>query len=296
MAFDHKAFATQLGMSAEDQVALDALFGKYPDAPTKIESLLSTQIETALAPAKADLAKKEADLNAQFETLSSLRGADSATLDAAKKRAEDAAVALTRAQERIKALATDYGLNPDDYLKDLGAPVVTKPPVDTSMASSFDPKELLAQAGRNAWNALRESAHLSDIARKHERLYGKPLDNTVDLLDKLQEAVKRTGNPNLTLDEIWRREYKVDERENELREADVQKRIEEAVAKDRTARADAVALGTSHNVLPAEGFRSPIFTTLDKEKKLPEAARVNQNVLAFAKTFREELEKRTKSA
>jgi hypothetical protein len=88
MPLDVKQFATDLGLSPEDQQALFSLFEKNPGVTEKLTGLVNTQVEAALAPAKADLAKKTKYLEDQWATIDKVRGGDAATLEAANRSVE----------------------------------------------------------------------------------------------------------------------------------------------------------------------------------------------------------------
>lgn len=265
MPLDLKQFAADFGLSPEDQTTLYAIFDKNPQIGDKLTGLMTSQVQAALQPLQADLERKSKDLDDQFATLESVRGTDSATLDAANKRVEAAAQQVTLAQERIKRMATDFGVDPSPWLADLTPPEASKvqppPKIDTPM----DGSKILATAGVQAWNALRSSAELQDIAQEHATLFGKPLANSLTLLDQLQEKVKRTGNGNITLRDIWNEAYKVDDKRKELQEADVKRRETEAYERGKREAADAAALGTAANQAPPPFVQSPVLAQLTKD-------------------------------
>jgi hypothetical protein len=264
--FDPQRFATDLGLDADGQAAMLGLFDKYPTAKEKFTSLITAQVESAMAPLRADLQKRATDVENEMAMLESVRSADSATLDTAHKRVETAMTAVTTAQERIRRLATQAGVDPEEWLKDLSTtpsppPESKKPVVDSPM---LDSTKLLQQSGLQAWNAFRSSVEMQDIINEHATLFGKPLNNALALVDKLQDRVKRTGNGNLTLRDIWHDEYKVPEKRQELQEAQVKKREDDAYERGKREAADSAALGSTTVQQPVFA-QSPVLAQLTKD-------------------------------
>jgi hypothetical protein len=266
MAFDPSSFASELGMSAEDKAALDALFGKYPTAVTKLESVLASEVETRLNPLKTELEAKQKDLDAQFETLASIRGNDQGAIDAAEKRAEKLASEVAVLTARMRRVGSETGVDVEPYLKDLAeAPPAKKEPVANL---EFDPNAIIAQANRIGLTSLRASAELRNLEREHEKLFpNEPFDG-LKLLEDLQERVKRTGNQNIGFREVWESKYNVPAKRAEQTEAEVQRRIAEAVQKKEIELNDAAALRGTTGQEPAPAFvGSPAFSALTKDQK-----------------------------
>lgn len=286
MAFDYSKFATDIGMSAEDKAALDGLFGKYATAATKIDEFVSAEVASRLTPLQADLDQKKADLDAQFETLELVRSGDSTKLDEALAEVEKAKAKVAVAEERIKRVATDAGLDPTPFLKDLAMAQPTEPAKPTAPAG-VDLAKLAQQSGLQAWNALNSAAELQDIAQEHFALFKTPLTNSRELLTKLADRVKRTGNNQLGLRDIWTDEYKVEAKREELRTAEVTAKVNEAYERGKREAADAAALGTAQGQEPPQ-FRptSPIHAALDKDAKPTMVNGVPEGVAAAMKTYR----------
>src|SRR5262245_12940407 len=274
MAIDLKQFAADLGLNADDQTALYALFDKNPQVADRITGLMQTQIDTALEPLRTDLARKSKDLDDQFATLESVRGSDSATLEAANRRGEQAGASVTLAKERLRRMATDFGADPDAWSKDIEVPMPGARPTTpasptaptTPVETPMDPQRILATAGLQAWNALRSSAEIHDIAQEHARIFGQPLANSLSLLDKLQDRVRRTGNGNVTLRDIWQDEYKVADKIKEQQETDIKRRETEAYERGKREAADAAALGTTTQQGPPVFVQSPVLAQLTKDQ------------------------------
>jgi phage terminase small subunit len=294
MALDVKQFAAELGLSPEDQATLFGLFDKNPGVGDKLTGLMTTQVEAALTPLKADLARKSKDLDDQFATLDSVRGGDAATLEAANRRVEQAVAAVTTARERLRRMATDFGADPEAWSKDIEVPGAGTPPHKPAVPaagpapveSPMDAQRILATAGLQAWNALRSGAELNDIATEHAKIFGTPLPNQLGLLDRLQDRVKRTGNGNLTLREIWQEEYKVVDKQRELQEADIKRRETDAYERGKREAADAAALGTQHNAAPPPFVQSPVLAQLTKDTPA-HVAGVPEGVLAAISDYRQ---------
>lgn len=267
MPIDLKQFATELGLNADDQATLYALFDKNPQVGDKLTGLMTAQVESALTPLRTDLARKSKDLDDQFATLESVRGTDSATLDAANQRVEQAVTAVTLAQERIKRMATDFGVDAAPWLKDLASPEAKPTPSSTPapIETPMEMQKFMQTVGLQDWNVLRTGAELADLAHEHVKLFGQPLAQKA-LLDTLQDRVKRTGNGNLTLREIWSEQYKVDEKLKEQQETEVKRRETDAYERGKREAADAAALGTTTNQAPPAFVQSPVLAQLTKDQ------------------------------
>jgi hypothetical protein len=282
MAFDYKNFADQLGLKDEDKTALFGLFEKNPEVIGKLEGLLSTQVSTQLAPLKAELEAKQRDLDSQFDVLSSIRGNDATAIAAAEARIEKLSSQVAVTTERLRRVATDNGLNADDILKDLAlAPLPEKKTVD---ASAYDETKVLSAVNRSALAAFQNSVLMEDLADEHRTLFGKPMSR-VELVNALQEEVKRTGNGNIGLREVFEKKFNVAGKREELREADTQRRIEDARKAERTAMADEYALRSTNQPLPQNENPSPIFTAL-KTDKPTHVAGVPEAVVASIASYR----------
>lgn len=266
MAFDYKTFATEIGMTGDDISALDGLFSKYPTAATKIDGFLATQVEARIAPLRTQLEDKQRQVDAEFETLATVRAGDSDRFDAAQKRIEKLESESAVLRSRIQKVATDAGITDvDQYLKDL-SPDPHKEPEKTPTGDPMDSTKLMQAVGRQTWNAFEQSALLQDIADEHKELFGKPLSRA-ELVTALQETARRTNNPNLTLHEVWESKFGVAARREELRETAVQARIADEVKKAETRVRDELALKTGGAPQEVAFTGSPFMAPLLKDQQ-----------------------------
>jgi hypothetical protein len=263
MAFDISTFASQLNMSAEDRTAAEALFGKYPTAGSAIETFLESQVATRLTPLQTAIEQKTRDLDAQFETLASIRTGDSAEFDRVQKEVERLSADRAALEARARKIASDAGLNPDEALRDLRTEPVVQPKNDPP---AFDPRAIANEVNRGSLAALHNAALADDIADEHFALTGKRLSR-VELLTKTQEMVKRTGNGNLGLREVWESEYGIGQIRADRNEAAIQQRISDAVAQREQALRDELALRPAVSDTPQFHSQTPIVAALTKDQK-----------------------------
>ena len=265
MPFDPLAFATDLGLSDDDKTALAGLFGKYGDLTTKVDSLFDRQIQSRLDPLKADLETKQRELDAQFDTLASIRQGDEQAIATAEKRIETLASQQAALQERLRRVATEAGIDADAVLKDLHLESV-KPEAKAVVESpQIDTTKILGEANRLAFIALSSAVFVEDLADEYRTLFGKPMPRG-ELISALQDKVKKTGNPNIGLRDVFDEKFNVSAKREEIREAEVQRRIETAVAAAKTAVLDEQALRvTQPGQIPAHPS-SPIFTAIKSDE------------------------------
>ncbi len=257
MAFDVKNFAAELGLPDEGKAALFGLFEKHPAALGKLESVFTREIDSRLTPLKTELETKQRDLDAQFETLASIRSTDSDAFDRLQKQMEKTASEKAVLETRFRKVATENGLDAEALLKDITSEAVVVPPKST-VETPIDVNKILGQANLAALNAFEQSALLEDLAAEHQNLFGKPMSRA-ELIGALKETVKRTGNTNLGLRDVFEQKYNVAAKREELREADVQRRIEQAVSTAKTAMADEMALRPGSASPTSSSNPSPIF-------------------------------------
>jgi archaellum component FlaD/FlaE len=127
---------------------------------------------------------------------------------------------------------------------------------------------------------------MEDLADEHRTLFGKPMSR-VELVSALQEEVKRTGNGNIGLREVFEKKFNVAGKREEVREAEVQRRITDAVKARETAMADEYALRSTNQPAFQNDNPSPIFASLRKEGDKPtHVAGVPEAVVASIAAFR----------
>lgn len=284
MAFDHKIFANELGMSEEDRTALDALFVKYPSAGTKIDGVLTAQVEARLTPLQQAIEVKQRELDAQFDTLATVRTGDSETLDRLQHQFEKTTGERAVLEARFRKVAAESGLNADELLKDL-TPAEPAPKA-AKTTETFGRDDIMALSNIAALSAFENAALLEDLAAEHQTLFGKPMSRA-DLIQTLREDVKKTQNPNLGLRDVFERKFNVAAKREELNEAAVQKRINDAVSARETSLRDEMALRSS-SAAPTNPNHapSPIFAGVGDSAKPVAIKGIDPGVSAAILDFR----------
>lgn len=113
-----------------------------------------------------------------------------------------------------------YLQSPDGGFR-YGAPPESKPA--PKVLTQEQVQELLSRQEQQFAFAM---ANFEDLADQHKRLFGTNLNRS--------ELVKDMLEKNRPLDQVWRDKFGVDAKEKEIAEADIQKRIDTAVAESRT--------------------------------------------------------------
>jgi len=279
MAFDVAKFANEISLPDDIKTSLLGLFEKDPSVVTKLESVFTREVDSRLSPLQTALDAKQRDLDAQFETLASIRGRDSDDFDKLQKQVEKTVAERAVLETRLRKVAAENGIDPEPLLKDITTEAAR---VETKVESTFDRDKLFAEVDKRAnvmgLSAFENAALMEDLATEHQTLFGKPMSR-VELIATLKETVKRTGNTNLGLRDVFEQKYNVAARREEIREADVQKRIDAAVAAAKTAQADELAL-RSQSTAPTQFHQeSPIFAAVLKDEKgNPAPVRVGNEV------------------
>lgn len=126
---------------------------------------------------------------------------------------------------KLKNVAAASGFDPDEILKELD--VVEQKPVETAQPQ-FDAAKYLTieQAQKFTAEAAYLDAMIYDIGEQHRDLFGSRLPNAKELV---AEAV----NSKQSIEQVWKNKYKVDDKIKERSDADVQKRIDDAVTTER---------------------------------------------------------------
>jgi hypothetical protein len=284
MAFDHKAFAKEVGMADDDISALDALFGKYPSAAMKIDSVLTSQVEARLKPLQDQITTKQAELDEQFTALSSIRAGDGDAIAKAEERIEKLSAQMATLTERTRKVGREAGIDVEPLLADLTTPAVrveTRPDL-----TSFNRDEVFGHANKMAFSALENSALLEDLAAEHARLFPGQTFSRVELLADLKTSVQRTQNTNLTLKDVFDKKFNVEARREEMREAAVVAREKAAEDRGRKAAVDEMAL-RGPDQQPTTFQRSPVFAKLGEGADHVQVQGVPEAVQAAVLDFRQ---------
>lgn len=146
----------------------------------------------------------------------------------------DAEAKLQQVRQRIDALKTSGYINEDDFKDVFDSATISgaggNPPVKPPEHKAEDDKYLTKQeAAAQALYAPKIAARLNKLNRQHEDLF-KGTDKQFD-----GEALIDYATSNgLKLDDAWQQMYEVSKRRDEVREADITRRIEEARREERT--------------------------------------------------------------
>ena len=144
---------------------------------------------------------------------------------------EAARVKEAQLVERMKALATRYGVPEDE----LNIPASAAPAVPAAAAvPSFDEKRFVnrEEAERELRGSLFFQAELDDLVDEHRALFGKGFKKA-EFTKKALQVAGTAGNTK-KLREIWEDEFKVADKRKELQDRDVEARIATAVQERET--------------------------------------------------------------
>jgi hypothetical protein len=144
----------------------------------------------------------------------------------ATQELEAARVEKAKLEERMRGLATRYGV-PDE---ELNIPVSAAPATPPAAAApAFDEKRFVPreEADRFARDLPLVTAELHELAEEHRELFGKPLRGSKELI---QKAMKQ----NKTMRAVWEEENKVAERREAMKEQAIQSRVDSAVQERET--------------------------------------------------------------
>lgn len=226
----------ELSLTDDERKVLEPIIGK-PERQEKVKGSVLRQSEfskkmNALDKQKLDLeaaiAEKERVVAEDAAALGTWKQTADKTIIDNQKALEDAKTKAFRLEERMKTLATQYGVDPKDLGLD-GEPPPKKP--ETPDLTEFDKKylgkgdadKLLAEVKSTPFIA----AELEDIVDENRSLFGKSLNR--------RELVASALKNKRTLREEWETTNEVSKRRDEIRESDIQKRINDAVAEKTTA-------------------------------------------------------------
>ena len=232
--FDLKGWIADLGVSDEERAQLETILGKAPDRAEKLKGSVLRQSEfsrkmndlsTQMTAKERALADKEAEIEHERGQLVQWKtGADTKLTDAITKadKLERERFAL---EQKMRALATDYGVDVSDVLPAAGTP----PPAAAPVASALDTSKFIDRDTyqNGVIGMVRTAAQIQKLAAEHRRLFGSELDNPEELVDTVLEAAKK--GQTINLQGAWESKFKVADKRRELDEAAVQKRIDDAV-------------------------------------------------------------------
>ncbi len=149
----------------------------------------------------------------------------------AQRDLEDARVKEAQLVERMKGLATRYGVPEDE----LNIPVSAAPASPAAPAvPAFDEKRFVSREDgeRELRGTLFFQAEIDDLMDEHRAMFGKGFKKA----EFTAKALKVAGTPGNTkkLRDIWEEEFKVADKRKELQDKDVEARIASAVQERET--------------------------------------------------------------
>lgn len=195
-------------------------------------------LQDSLTAKEADVTKFQSDL-AGWQT-----GAKESYKVAVQER-ERLAQELTAAKEKLRTVATLHNIDETEW--NLPATKIEEKPVEKIYMTK---EEVEAQIRSLSSESAIIDAAMHDLNVKHLELFGKPLPNGVAFVSEALAANKK-------LSSYFDEKFKVKERQAELDEAGVQKRIADAVAAN-----DAKLRSEMNIASPRQGDRqSPLFET-----------------------------------
>lgn len=263
---------------AERKVVLDALGKGGEDALKYIEGnqLRQDEFSKKMNDLQTDIQKKEKDLEAKIAnedkyhnslaTWDTKRKKELEDATTARKKAEDA---LAAARDRVTALATEHDLPADEIQKLFeGAPVARQ----ETHERGVDPKELdnryvtRESFQIEAKSYARLATMIPALERQHFKLFGDAAE--APDWEKLIEETTKLGGAK-TLKQVYEETYKVSEKREELRNADIDARVKKAREEgEEAARAKILAdnptIGQSIRSGEREG--SPVLALATKQR------------------------------
>ncbi len=177
--------------------------------------------------AKADEATKKAE--AWYNTNVKWREENEAKVNATLKAKELADAELASHRARIKALAEQGLIDPNDP----GLTTVTPPKTEEPKITGLTQEALQAELAKKDREYAIAIATFEDLADEHYSLTGQKLKRT----ELMTELMKSGGS----LQEVWEKKYNIPQIRADLAEKKIQERIEaarqEAIAKYQSERA-----------------------------------------------------------
>lgn len=196
-----------------------------------------------------------------------------------KIRAEDEyAAQLAKFDEELKQRAAQFN-NP--YGVQTATPPAATPPPQVPALSPEALKGYVKadEAQKALMDSFTAQVELLDIAQEHQAKFGQPLPRYGELVN---EALSKKQ----PLREVWREKFNVGQRERELQEQDVQRRIDEALAAERQKWMTQTSLDGGR---PAAGVSSPFLDVLREGREGSSAQRSNERVQAAVADFQQRL-------
>ncbi len=239
-------------VTPEERTALENAFGK--DA-------VAEQLNRAwMAP--PDYNRKMDELKAERQRLEQETQSYAATLnqwrDGEQARVNQE-VANIRAQHERDVAALRAQVEAEGLTPSVAQPVKPNGSATPVNGNGTGPKYLTqADLAAELSKAAMFPALVSQVVEEHRKLF-----NSVPDMQKVTETALRTGR---TLVDTWRETYKVSERETELHNAEISKRIEDGVS-ERLAKLQADGAMNAQNFTGRQSEPSPIRSMIAAQRQ-----------------------------
>lgn len=218
--------------------------------------------------AVADYSRQTQEIQTQKEQLEQYLGElktwkDTQEIDLRKNSREalEYKQAHAEATERLKmanaelARLKDQGYTEFDTTRTTPMTPTTPTPTPSNGDAYLTKDELNRMRQEQEQQFLTLQSISAKINKEHMKLFGELPD-----LDRVYEIAVQRKQP---IAKVWEDEYRVQSKRDELREAEIQKRIDAEVSKQVAAKVSEQAL--LGNVLRSESDGSPIFKTLGEK-------------------------------
>lgn len=210
MAFDLKAFGTDLGLTAEELGQIETVLNK----PERLAVLEKNQLRQtdysknmdALKKAQTDLAVANDRLTNEMAEWANLTAAEKAAATKLREDLDASQQTVLKLQQRVTKIATDAGLDAAKALEGIDQPPPKKeeppvPPIDTSKFIDVD------RFGAVQSYMFDLLAELPMIAQEHFDLTGERLDTRVIRAEIAERAQKKGAN--LDPRAIWEEKFDI---------------------------------------------------------------------------------------
>lgn len=259
-------FAKRGSLSTQELDNLRTIFSK-PDAARELSDAVERQSDYSRK--MAELQKKTEEEDAYATRLAAWEGDVKSELQTAKAQAQ-------QYQQQLYKLAQQYSVDPTELNAAFQAAAAPAPkPAEPA------PVGVTKEEVENSAAALfKLNAKMIGLNHEHMRLFGKPIENIEGFVD---HALAK-GVP---IEQTFREFFNVADREGELREADVQARIQKAIEEEKLKWATNNVNPMGVDLTKPKGTQSPIFENLElNSDKIPgtdaqHRARVSEIVAAF---------------
>lgn len=213
----------------EQDLATEAAATKFKDT-----ILARSDYSRAMDQLRAEEQKLKAEADKSTQEATALIGANKKwrednvkAYETAIKERETAFAELEAHRARIKVLAEQGLIDPEDPTLAVAAQVKPKDDGGNGKGTNYLTQEALMEAlAKKDAELVSAIANFEDLADEHFQLTGQRLKRA----DFMQAMIK---NPNKTMYQVWEEGYGITQKRKELEEASIQRRIDEARAEER---------------------------------------------------------------